>query len=131
MAPHGHQILVVDDTDDTREGFAAILRGSGFTVVTAWSAEDALRQFREGFRPCIALLDLRMPGMDGWALWDRMQEEPDSAIARVPVVIVSGDIEQHERARTAGVREFLRKPVEPAQLVAVVERYCERRTSGE
>ena len=127
MVGHGHQVLLVDDNDDTREGLAAILRGTGFTVASAWSAEDALRQFREGFRPCIALLDLRMPGMDGWALWQRMQEEPDPAIARVPVVIVSGDIEQHERALAAGVREFLQKPVTPEQLVAVVERYCERR----
>jgi CheY-like chemotaxis protein len=131
MAAHGHQVLVVDDTDDTREAFAAILRGSGFTVVTAWSAEDALRQFREGFRPCIALLDLRMPGMDGWGLWRRMQEEADPTIARVPVVIVSGDIDQEERARAAGIREFLRKPVEPGKLVGVVEHYCERRASQE
>jgi len=131
MAGHGHHVLLVDDTDDTREGFAAILCGSGFTVATAWSGEDALRQFREGLRPCIALLDLRMPGMDGWALWRRMQEEPDPAIARVPVVIVSGDTEQLERARAAGIREFLRKPVAPEQLIAVVERYCERGTSQE
>jgi CheY-like chemotaxis protein len=129
MAAHAHNVLLVDDTDDIREAFAEILRANGFTVATAWSAEDALRQFREGLRPCIALLDLRMPGMDGWGLWQRMQEETDPTIARVPVVIVSGDPEEHERARVAGVREFLPKPVDPEQLVAVVERYCERRAS--
>ena len=123
---HRHRVLLVDDYDDTREVLATVLRRSGCDVDTAWGGEDALRQFREGFRPCVALPDLRMPGMDGWKLWTRMREESDPSIARVPVVIVTGDIEQHERARAAGVREFLRKPVKPDELVAVVERCCER-----
>jgi CheY-like chemotaxis protein len=119
-----HAVLLVDDYDDTREALAALLRNAGFAVTTAWGAEDALRHFREGFRPCIALLDLRMPGMDGWALWDRMRAEVDPSIARVPVAIVSGDIDERERAREVGIREFLSKPVSPDDLIAVVERHC-------
>jgi CheY-like chemotaxis protein len=123
---HSHAVLLVDDYDDTREALAALLRNAGFAVTTAWGAEDALRHFREGFRPCIALLDLRMPGMDGWALWDRMRAEADPSISRVPVAIVSGDIDEHERAREVGIREFLQKPVNPDELIAVVERHCAR-----
>jgi CheY-like chemotaxis protein len=121
---NSHAVLLVDDYDDTREALAALLRNAGFAVTTAWGAEDALRHFREGFRPCIALLDLRMPGLDGRALWDRMRAEVDPSIARVPVAIVSGDIDERERAREVGIREFLSKPVNPDDLIAVVERHC-------
>ena len=121
---HSHVVLLVDDYDDTREALAALLRSAGFTVTSAWGAEDALRHFREGLRPCIALLDLRMPGMDGWGLWDRMRAESDPSVARVPVAIVSGDVDERERAREVGIREFLAKPVNPDELIAVVERHC-------
>lgn len=125
-AGHRHVVLLVDDYDDTREALALVLRRRGFDVAAAWSAEDALRHFREGLRPCVALLDLRMPGMDGWQLWARMQDEPDPAIARLPVVIISGDTAQRERAHGVGVCEFLTKPVSHEQLCGVVERYCAR-----
>lgn len=123
---HCHEVLLVDDYDDTREALAAILRRDGFRVVSAWGAEDALRRFREGSRPCIVLLDLRMPGMDGWGFWRRMQDEPDPAIAGLPVIVISGDVEQRARAREVGIREFLVKPIEPEALLATVRRYCDR-----
>ena len=65
--------------------------------------------------------------MDGWALWDRMRAEPDPSVARVPVAIVSGDIDERERAREVGICEFLSKPVNPDELVAVVEHHCGQR----
>jgi CheY-like chemotaxis protein len=125
-AQHAHSVLVVDDHDDSREALTALLRASGFDVREAASADDALTQLRQGLRPCVALLDLRMPDVDGWALWDRIRAEPDPTVARVPVAFVSGDLAQRERAHRAGIREFLAKPVDPDELVGVVARYCER-----
>ncbi len=123
LVAHRHRVLLVDDYDDTREVLATVLRRSGCDVETAWGGEDALRHFREGLAPCVVLLDLRMPGVDGWAVWDRMRA--DERLARLPVVIVSGDVEQRARAHAAGIREFLMKPVEREQLVAAIAAHCD------
>ena len=101
---HHHNVLLVDDHDASRVGLTDILRNAGFFVISAWAGEDALRHLREGFRPCVMLLDLRMPGMNGWQLWDSMRANPE--LATIPVVIVSADVDQRERAQRTGVRDF-------------------------
>jgi CheY-like chemotaxis protein len=126
QAHPSHEVLIVDDNDDARETLAVLLKTHGFDVASAWSAEDALRHFRQGFRPCVAILDLRMPGMDGWALWERMRI--DAELAKVPVVIVSAFADEEERAREHGVCGFFVKPVDSADIIAAVERYCPRRS---
>jgi len=120
-----HRVLVVDDYDDTRDALAAMMGSAGFQVESAWGAEDALRHLRAGFRPCVALLDLRMPGMDGWALWDRMKADPE--LADIAVVLVSGDMVECQRAEALGVRALMTKPIEPDALIAAVERHCHHR----
>jgi CheY-like chemotaxis protein len=122
-----HRVLIVDDYDDTRDALAAMIGSAGFQVESAWGAEDALRHLRVGFRPCVALLDLRMPGMDGWALWDKMKADPE--LARIAVVLVSGDMVECQRAEDLGIRELITKPVEPDALIAAIERHC-RETSA-
>jgi len=124
---HGHKVLLVEDYDDTREAFAAELRGAGCDVRDAWGGEDGLRQLREGFRTCVALIDVRMPGMDGWTMSDRRRRDPDATIASTSVVLVSGDPAAQARARAAGIREFLAKPLDHDALIGAVERYCGRR----
>jgi two-component system C4-dicarboxylate transport response regulator DctD len=120
-----HHVLVVDDNDDARETLGRALVGFGFTVHTAWSAEDALRQFRQGVLPCIVVLDLRMPGMDGWALWDRMRIDP--RLGRIPVIMISGYPEEERFARERAVPEFFVKPAPLDALTAAIDRYCGQR----
>ena len=96
-----HQVLIVDDNDDVRDAMSAVLQHEGFDVAPAWGVEDALRHLRQGFKPCVILLDLHMPGMDGWAFLDRIRIEPH--LHETPVIIVSGDIEQEAAARRLGV----------------------------
>jgi CheY-like chemotaxis protein len=121
--------LLVDDYDDTREAFAAALRAAGYDVRDAWSGEDGLRQLREGYRPCVALIDVRMPGMDGWTMSARMHGDADATIASASVVLVSGDPVEQARARAAGIREFLPKPLDGDALIGAVERYCGQRAT--
>jgi DNA-binding response OmpR family regulator len=125
MAPFSirHQVLIVDDDADIREAVTAVLHVEGFDVAPACGVEDADSQMRAGFRPCVVLLDLHMPNLDGWAFLDRVREEPE--VADVPVVIVSGDADQRAAATAAGC-EFLLKPVRPAALVAAVAKHCKR-----
>ena len=127
VSTHEHTVLLVEDYDDTREAFAAELRGAGCDVHDAWSGEDGLRQLREGFRPCVALIDVRMPGMDGWTMSYRMRSDDDQAIANTSVVLVSGDPDEQARARAAGIRQFLAKPPKERALIGAVERFCRHR----
>ena len=122
-----HQILIVEDNDDSREALVVVLDLAGFAVAPAWGVEDALRQMRQGFRPCVVLLDLHMPTLDGWDFLDRMRVEPH--LADVPAVILSGDLDQRRRVHEAGWA-FLGKPVAASTVVAAVARHCRRQNGS-
>ena len=94
-----HQILVVDDNDDVRESFVMLLMMHGYRATGASSGFGALRLLRDGLRPSVIVLDLRMPGMDGWAVWEHMSSDP--ALATIPVVVVSGDVHECQRPAAA------------------------------
>lgn len=116
-----HHVLVVDDDDDFREAIALMLGSEGFAVATASGVEDAYRQVREGFRPCVVLLDLHMPGADGWVFLDRMRSE--RSLVHVPVVVVSGKVDEQGRAVARGC-DFLVKPIDAQTVIAAVECHC-------
>ena len=118
-----HAILVVDDNDDIREALALTLGVHGFEVATAGDVTTALRQIGDGLDPCVVLLDLHMPGLDGWHFLDHKDDERD--LRDVAVIIVSGDAEQRNRAAARGC-EFLLKPVRPETLLAAIARRCAR-----
>jgi CheY-like chemotaxis protein len=116
-------VLVVDDVKETRDAIVSLLEVKGFGVVGAASGPVALELFQAGMRPCVVLLDVRMPGMDGWEVWDRMKAHPD--LARTPVVILSAECADDARAAAVGIREFLRKPIDGSRLAAAVTKHCE------
>jgi CheY-like chemotaxis protein len=123
-----HTVLVVDDSTETRHAMVSLLEVKGFDVVGASSGKVALYLFQAGFRPCVVMLDVRMPEMDGWTVWERMKTHPE--LARIPVVILSADKHDHARARTVGIHEFLRKPINRRSLVATADRHCDRKSSA-
>lgn len=118
-----HTVLVVDDFTETREAIVSLLETKGFEVVGAASGMVALDLFQAGFRPCVVLLDLRMPEIDGWTVWERMKAHDEVAKT---VVILSADMTDDARAKKVGIREFLRKPINGRELIGAVERHCER-----
>lgn len=82
MAAHRHTILVVDDDRGVREAMEALLVAEGFAAVTAEEGQDALDRLRGGLRPCIILLDLMMPKIDGFAF--RHAQRADPALTSIP-----------------------------------------------
>ena len=74
------------------------------------------------------LLDLSMPDMDGWEVWERMRAHEE--LHETPVVIVSGDVPDPARARAVGIRDFLQKPRIAPNIVDAVERHCRLATLG-
>jgi len=122
--PHAHSVLFIDDDADTRESVRLLLqRAERFAVAAAASGYEALDLLQAGLRPCVVLLDVRMPGIDGWEVVDRMRVH--SELRATPIIILSSDVADYARARCVGVREFLRKPADYATIVAAVARHCE------
>ncbi len=120
-----HSVLIVDDDDDIRDALLVYMAAFGLNVQVASSAEDALRQIGQGFQPCVAVVDLSMPGMDGWGLIARFRE--DLSLGATGVVILSCDQSDRPRADALGVRQHIVKPAPPDAIVAAVERHCGRR----
>ncbi|UJR82885.1 response regulator [Sandaracinus amylolyticus] len=113
-------VLVVEDNDDVRELVAMVLADAGFDVLEASDGARALEMLRDAPEPpCIVLLDVMMPRLDGYGVVEALRDEP--RFAQMPVVFVTAD--QHAR-EVEGVREVVRKPVAPSTLVDLATRFC-------
>ena len=117
--PH---VLIVDDDTDILEALGELLRTHGVGVQTVPSAFAALSTLANDPIPGLVLLDLRMPGMSGWQLFDWMQREPTTA--GIPVVIISGERQDRSAAQARGVKDVLQKPIDLGAMLSLVDRYC-------
>ena len=114
-------ILVVDDYEDAREMYAEYLRFSGFRVAEARNGNEALEQAFE-LMPDLILMDLSLPGMDGWEA--TRQLKADDRTRHIPVVALTGHAlaGASEGAKRAGCDSFVTKPCLPDDLVVEVRR---------
>jgi excisionase family DNA binding protein len=110
----GPTVLVVDDDARLREYIRVNLEAEGYGVMEADGAEQALQAI-ERQRPDLVLLDVVMPGMDGWQLLQRMQERHGS----IPVIMFSGKTDERaaSRAERGGAQGFVGKPFDPQELL--------------
>jgi two-component system, cell cycle response regulator DivK len=106
-----NKILVVDDNFDNRNIIAQMLKLSGFQVVMASNGEQAI-DMTEREAPDLILMDLAMPGLDGWSAASRIKARPD--LAHVPMIAVTGHVtrEEIERAIQSGCADYLAKPID-------------------
>ena len=116
------RILVVEDEPDTVFLLKHILRNAGYNVLGATSGQEALKKFSE-VKPNLVLLDLMMPGMDGWETYRYLRQMSD-----VPVMILSAVANKDEvvRALRMGVDDYLTKPFINAEVIARVEAILRR-----
>jgi CheY-like chemotaxis protein len=115
------KILVVEDNDDVREMMAITLQLEGYKVTTAVNGHEALEKLRSGLKPGLILLDLMMPGMDGWEFRRALQREP--SMRDISVVVISaatGDL-----LSRAVADAYLPKPIDMDQLLDVVSELCD------
>jgi len=112
---------VVEDYADAREMFVEYLQYSGFRVAQAHNGLEALERAFD-LRPDLVLMDLALPGMDGWEATRRLKD--DERTSHIPVIAVTGHaLAGHaEAARRAGCDGFITKPCLPDALVAEVRR---------
>ena len=112
-------ILVVDDNDDTRDVLQRVLQIKGYVTAEARSAVDALRWLRGGNRARLILLDINMPGMDGWSMHAELKSDP--ALAAIPVIVFSG---VDAKGDVEDIVAYVRKGVDPDLLLSLIERTC-------
>jgi DNA-binding response OmpR family regulator len=118
-------ILVVDDDPVIVRLLEINLSLEGFAIFTATNGGDAVRLAQEK-RPALVLLDLMMPGMDGWTVREALLEDP--ATARIPVVVLSARTQDEDRERgyALDVAAYITKPFDPAEMVETVRRHVAR-----
>ena len=114
-------ILLVEDNDDVREMMAVALQLGGHTVWPASNGRDALAMLSKKPHPCLILLDLMMPVMNGWELRSALKADPE--LSQIPVVVVSAVTE--EIAHRLGDTEYVPKPVDIDHLLDVVCEHCD------
>jgi len=113
------RILIVEDDDDVREALQELLEDHGYEVETARDGEDALRHIGTA-APALVISDVRMPGLDGFRLVETLRER--AATADIPIILLSG-LDETQRRVTGldlGADDFVRKPADPAELLARV-----------
>ncbi len=110
-------ILVVDDIADIRDLASTVLRGEGYAVREAADGEEALAAVAEmQEKPCLILLDLMMPVMDGRTLVERLREQGSV----IPIVVISATVGE----RVEGVLMMVRKPISPDAIRAIAREFC-------
>ena len=116
-------MLVVDDDRDIRDVLTDALEAEGYRVITAPDGQEALDWLRAStVRPCVILLDLMMPRMDGLQFRTEQLNEP--SFAAVPVIVLSADPSVIATAKSLNFAGSLRKPVPLEALLAAVHAHC-------
>lgn len=117
-----HKILIVDDEKLILISTRIVLESVGYGVVTAASGEEAIGKAKEE-KPGLILLDIMMPGIDGWETLSRLKD--DAETKDIPVIIFTA--REHSRgrqlAREMGAADYFQKPFEPDELIAIVEEH--------
>jgi two-component system CheB/CheR fusion protein len=113
------RVLVVDDSSDGAETLARLLRADGLDVRTAVDGPSALAA-AETFRPEVVLLDIGLPGMDGYQVAARLRQLPDTRAALLIALTGYGQDRDRRRAAEAGFDQHLTKPVDHPMLLRLL-----------
>jgi CheY-like chemotaxis protein len=114
-----NSILIIEDEQTIRETLKESLELEGYPVVTAKNGREGLDLIENSVNPCLILLDLMMPVMNGFEFL--ASQEKNKKIAPIPVVIVSAFPEQAQKVKANG---FVKKPIDLDHLLTFIKRYC-------
>ena len=113
------RILVVEDQADNRQIIRDMLSATDYEIMEAESGEEALSAVAKQ-RPDLILMDIQLPGMDGYETTRRIKADP--ALRSIPIIAVTSYVED-EKARAAGCDEYVPEPYSPRQLLAKIRQY--------
>ena len=117
-------VMVVDDDTDLRETLIEVLQDKAYRTVGASNGQEALDLLHTapGLLPCVILLDLMMPVMDGRQFRAALLLEPE--LSEIPIIVLSAHADVDELFPGLSVAARLRKPVDLAPLLSLVDRHC-------
>ena len=113
-----HPVLLIDDDAGASEALRLYLQLYDVASVAVESGLEALVLLRSGFRASVIVLDLMMPGLDGFGF--RAEQLADDRLAGIPVIVCSGGYDAAAAAQRLGVAAFTPKPVRPAELLRLI-----------
>ncbi len=121
MAERG-TILYIEDNRDNRSLVRRVLESEGYDVIEAANAEDALTSMKIG-SPDLILMDINMPGIDGYTLTARIKSVPD--YAEIPIIAMTANVMRGDRERSleAGCDGYIQKPIDIDLLSQQIERF--------
>lgn len=119
-------ILVVDDDPDAVEIVRTFLEARGYKVATASNGPEALAKLEE-VRPALVLLDVMMPGMDGWEVARIIKNHPEFSDVRVVMLTARSDFTDKQEGLRAGADDYIVKPIRLEELGEKVERNLQAR----
>jgi signal transduction histidine kinase/CheY-like chemotaxis protein len=109
-------VVTIDDDTDTRDLLTRILSRDGYRVIAASRGEDGIR-IAQATRPQLITLDIKLKGMDGWAVLQKLKADPRTA--DIPVIMISV-ISERDKAKAAGASDYLTKPIDAKRLSTMV-----------
>lgn len=114
------KIMLIDDSSTNNLLYTSILSDEGYDVVVCEHAKSALKSLQKE-RPNLIILDLMMPGMDGFDLLQSMKSQAE--LAKIPVIMLTANAseESEKRARSLGVKAFLSKPAGIKEIIEAVK----------
>ena len=112
-------VLVVDDQEAIRDTLQVALGDEGYSVECASNGREALK-IMERWKPCVILLDLMMPIMDGWAFCEQQQRTGD----RTPIVLLSAAGRLEEQQRSLGATAVIAKPFDIDHVISTIQQVC-------
>jgi len=128
MSDEPRTVLVADDDEDILQLVSFRLERAGYTVVTAGDGQQALAAARQ-HQPDLAVLDVMMPGLNGYEVTRQLRADP--ATAAIPVILLTARVQEADVSRgfEAGADDYLRKPFSPQELRSRVQALLARRSS--
>lgn len=113
------KLLVVEDNADARIMLETLLSQEGFIIVTAEDGQDGLEKARAEL-PHLVLTDLHMPGLNGFEMIECMRQIP--VLSKTPIIVLTADVDAHEKAILAGADSVLIKPLLFEELIKTIKR---------
>ena len=116
-------VLIIEDEKLIIVSTQMVLEAAGFRVESAMNGEDGISKARTQ-SPDLILLDIMMPGIDGWETLTRLKRDGDTS--NIPVVIFTAREHSrgHQKSAEMGAADYFRKPFEPDELIELVEKHC-------
>ena len=119
-------VLIIEDEKLIIVSTQMVLEAAGFRVESATNGEEGISKARD-LSPDLILLDIMMPGIDGWETLTRLKRDPDTSTVPVIIFTAREHTRGHQKSTEMGAADYFRKPFEPDELIELVEKHVSQK----